>query len=249
MTHGKARRWTWRKDAPVWSCPETMIFMSNEQLDPIPRQIILKEIGIEGQRRLFNAKVLVDRRWGLGFSPSIYLAAAGVGTIGIVDADRVDRSNLHRQVLHFDQDVGRPKTESAREHLEALNPGCRVVEYQERLDSSNALEIIAPYDVVINGCDNFPTRYLVNDACVLLKKPLVDASILRFEGQATVYIPGQGCYRCLFPKSSAPGLGAQLRRGRHHRGVGGPHGNPASPGGDQGAARHWEAPGRPDAPR
>lgn len=179
--------------------------MSNEQLDRYSRQIILKEIGIEGQRRLLNAKVLVVGAGGLGSPASIYLAAAGVGTIGIVDADRVDRSNLHRQVLHFDQDVGRPKTESARKHLEALNPDVKVIEYQERLDSSNALEIIAPYDVVINGCDNFPTRYLVNDACVLLKKPLVDASILRFEGQATVYLPGQGCYRCLFPSPPPPG--------------------------------------------
>lgn len=178
---------------------------TNEQLTRYSRQIILDEVGVEGQRKLLDAKVLVVGAGGLGSPASIYLAAAGVGTIGIIDADRVDRSNLHRQVLHFDKDVERPKTTSAKEHLESLNPDVTVVEHRTLLDSSNALEIIADYDLVINGCDNFPTRYLVNDACVLLSKPLVDASILRFEGQATVYLPGQGCYRCLFPKPPPPG--------------------------------------------
>lgn len=179
--------------------------LTNEQLTRYSRQMILQEVGAEGQRRLLQAKVLVVGAGGLGSPASIYLAAAGVGTIGIIDADRIDRSNLHRQVLHFDRDVGRSKTRSAKEHLEALNPDVTVIEHPTLLDSSNALEIISGYDLVVNGCDNFPTRYLVNDACVLLKKPLVDASILRFEGQATVFLPGQGCYRCLFAKPPPPG--------------------------------------------
>src|SRR5690606_3205409 len=153
-----------------------------------------------------DSKVLVVGAGGLGSPSSIYLAAAGVGTIGIIDADRVDLSNLHRQVLHFNRDVNRPKTQSAKEHLEALNPDVLVIEHPVYLDSSNALEIIRDYDLVINGCDNFATRYLVNDACVLLKKPLIDASILRFEGQATVFLPGQGCYRCLYPEPPPPGM-------------------------------------------
>lgn len=181
-------------------------FLSQEQLSRYTRQLILSEVGIEGQRKLLDAKVLIIGAGGLGSPSSIYLAAAGVGTIGMIDADRVEMSNLHRQVLHYDSDVGRPKTESAREHLEALNPDVRVVEHRTLLDSSNALEIVSQYDMVINGCDNFPTRYLVNDACVLLGKPLVDASILRFEGQATVFMPGQGCYRCLFPEPPPPGM-------------------------------------------
>jgi len=180
--------------------------LTKEQLTRYSRQIILGEIGIENQRKLLDSKVLVVGAGGLGSPSSIYLAAAGVGTIGIIDADRVDLSNLHRQVLHFDRDVNRPKTESAKEHLEALNPDVKVIEHRVYLDSSNALEIIGQYDLVINGCDNFATRYLVNDACVLLKKPLIDASILRFEGQMTVYLPGQGCYRCLFPEPPPPGM-------------------------------------------
>lgn len=180
--------------------------LTKEQLTRYSRQIILSEIGIENQRKLLDSKVLVVGAGGLGSPASIYLAAAGVGTIGIIDADRVDLSNLHRQVLHFDRDLNRPKTESAREHLEALNPDVKVIEHRVYLDSSNALEIIGQYDLVINGCDNFATRYLVNDACVLLKKPLVDASILRWEGQATVFLPGQGCYRCLFPEPPPPGM-------------------------------------------
>ncbi len=180
--------------------------LTQDQLSRYSRQLILSEVGIEGQRKLLNAKVLIIGAGGLGSPSSIYLAAAGIGTIGMIDADRVDRTNLHRQVLHFDKDVDRPKTESAREHLEALNPDVKVVEHRTFLDSSNAMEIISQYDLVINGCDNFATRYLVNDACVLLGKPLVDASILRFEGQATVFMPGKGCYRCLFPEPPPPGM-------------------------------------------
>ena len=180
--------------------------LTKDQLSRYARQIILNEVGVDGQRRLLDAKVLIVGAGGLGSPAAIYLAAAGVGTIGLIDADRVDRTNLHRQVLHFDKDVNRPKTESAREHLEALNPDVRVIEHRTFLDSSNALDIIKDYDIVINGCDNFATRYLVNDACVLLRKPLVDASILRFEGQATVFLPGQGCYRCLYPEPPPPGM-------------------------------------------
>jgi len=180
--------------------------LTQEQLSRYSRQLILSEVGVEGQKKLLSAKVLVIGAGGLGSPSSIYLAAAGVGTIGIIDVDRVDLSNLHRQVLHFNKDLGRPKTQSAKEHLEALNPDVRVIEHRTYLDSSNALDIISQYDVVINGCDNFATRYLVNDACVLLGKPLVDASILRFEGQATVFLPGQGCYRCLYPEPPPPGM-------------------------------------------
>ncbi len=180
--------------------------LTKEQLGRYSRQLILSEVGVAGQKKLLEAKVLVVGAGGLGSPASIYLAAAGVGTIGIIDADRVDLTNLHRQVLHFDKDVNRYKTASAKEHLEALNPDVKVIEHRTFLDASNALEIIGGYDVVINGCDNFATRYLVNDACVLLKKPLIDASILRFEGQATVYLPGQGCYRCLYPEPPPPGM-------------------------------------------
>ena len=141
----------------------------------------------------------------LGSAAAIYLAAAGVGTIGLIDADTVDLSNLHRQILHMDRDAGRPKTQSGRRHLEDLNPDVRVVEHRLYLSAPNALDILSSYDLVVNGSDNFPTRYLLSDACVLLGKPLVDASILMFEGQATAYVPGQGCYRCLYPAPPPPG--------------------------------------------
>ncbi|MDR5694499.1 MAG: molybdopterin-synthase adenylyltransferase MoeB [Armatimonadota bacterium] len=179
--------------------------LTNEQLERYSRQIILQEVGVLGQRRLLDSKVLVVGAGGLGSPASIYLAAAGVGTIGIVDGDRVDLTNLHRQILHFTHDIGRPKTQSARRHLEDINPDVKVIPYQTTLTSENALDILKDYDVVVNGSDNFPTRYLVNDACVLLGKPLVDASILRWEGQATVFLPGRGCYRCLFPSPPPPG--------------------------------------------
>lgn len=180
--------------------------LNEEQMERYSRHIRLREVGVAGQAKLLQSKVLIVGAGGLGSPSSIYLAAAGVGTIGIIDADRVDLSNLQRQVLHFNHDVGRPKTQSARRHLEDLNPDVRVIEHNTLLTSENALDIIKPYDVVINGSDNFPTRYLVNDACVMLGKPLVDASILRFEGQATVFMPGKGCYRCLFPSPPPPGM-------------------------------------------
>ncbi len=179
--------------------------LSDEQMERYSRQIILDEIGLAGQRKLLDSKVLVVGAGGLGSPSAIYLAVAGVGTIGIVDGDRVDLTNLHRQVLHFTHDVGRPKTQSARRTLEDLNPDVRVIPFQTVLSSENAVEIIADFDIVVNGSDNFPTRYLVNDACVMLGKPLVDASILKWEGQATVFLPGRGCYRCLFPTPPPPG--------------------------------------------
>jgi adenylyltransferase/sulfurtransferase len=179
--------------------------LTKEQLTRYSRQVILEEMGVEGQRRLLNSKVLVVGAGGLGSPSSLYLAAAGIGTLGIVDGDKVDLSNLHRQIIHYTHDIGRPKTQSARRTLEDINPDVKIVTYQTTLTSENAFEIIGQYDVVVNGSDNFPTRYLVNDACVMLKKPLVDASILKWEGQATVFFPGRGCYRCLFPTPPPPG--------------------------------------------
>jgi molybdopterin/thiamine biosynthesis adenylyltransferase/rhodanese-related sulfurtransferase len=180
--------------------------LSDTQMERYGRQIILEEMGLEGQAKLLRSKVLIIGAGGLGSPVALYLAAAGVGTLGIVDGDRVDLSNLHRQILHPTQALGQPKTESARRTLDGVNPDVAVVPYQTVLTSANALDIIRGYDVVVNGSDNFPTRYLVNDACVLLGKPLVDASILKWEGQATTFVPGQGCYRCLFPTPPPPGM-------------------------------------------
>ncbi|HEY3248613.1 MAG TPA: molybdopterin-synthase adenylyltransferase MoeB [bacterium] len=179
--------------------------LTTEQMERYSRQTILDEVGIAGQRKLLDSKVLIVGAGGLGSPSAIYLAAAGVGTIGIVDGDRVDISNLHRQVMHFSHDVGRPKTQSARRTLEDINPDVTVVPFQTVLTSENALEILRDFDVIVNGSDNFPTRYLVNDASVMLGKPMVDASILKWEGQATVFLPGRGCYRCLFPTPPPPG--------------------------------------------
>jgi adenylyltransferase/sulfurtransferase len=176
-----------------------------EQAGRYARHIILPEIGGVGQRRLLNAKVVLIGAGGLGSPTALYLAAAGVGTLGIVDFDQVDLSNLHRQILHGHANIGRPKVDSARDRLADVNPDVKVVAHDVALSSENALEILGQYDIVVNGCDNFATRYLVNDACYLLKKPLVDGSIFRFEGQATVFQPGQGCYRCLFPAPPPPG--------------------------------------------
>ncbi|MBX6377410.1 MAG: ThiF family adenylyltransferase, partial [Clostridia bacterium] len=179
--------------------------LSDEQMERYSRQILLPEIGPQGQARLLRSRAVIIGAGGLGSPAALYLAAAGVGTIGLVDGDRVELSNLHRQILHADHDVGRPKTRSARRRLEDQNPDVTVVEHPVRLTAENALSILAAYDVVVNGSDNFPTRYLVNDACVLLGKPLVDASILQWEGQLHVFLPGQGCYRCLYPQPPAPG--------------------------------------------
>jgi molybdopterin/thiamine biosynthesis adenylyltransferase len=171
------------------------------------RHIILPQIGGEGQRKLLDASVLCVGAGGLGSPIAMYLAAAGVGKIGIVDFDRVDLTNLQRQIAHGTSDVGRPKVESAAETLNELNPGVEVVAHDVVLNSENAFEIMEPYDIVIDGSDNFPVRYLVNDATQMLGKPLVYGSIYQFEGQATVFLPGYAgpCYRCLFPQPPPPG--------------------------------------------
>jgi adenylyltransferase/sulfurtransferase len=177
-----------------------------EQQIRYSRHFLLPEVGEAGQAKLLDAKVLCIGAGGLGSPVAFYLAAAGVGTIGIVDMDTVDLSNLQRQILHTNDRVGMPKTESARLTLQALNPDVKVLEFRERLSSENAFRIMEPFDIVVNGCDNFPTRYLANDACVMLKKPLVDGAIWQFEGQATVFNPPAGpCYRCLFPEPPPPG--------------------------------------------
>lgn len=177
------------------------------QIKRYSRHIILPEVGGRGQKKLLGAKVFMVGAGGLGSPCALYLAAAGVGRLGIVDSDRVELSNLQRQILHFTKDVGRPKTQSAKEKMKALNPDVEVITYQERLTSDNILDMIKDYDIVVDGSDNFPTRYLVNDACVISDKPLSHAGIFRFDGQATTIIPHQGpCYRCLFPEPPPPGM-------------------------------------------
>jgi len=172
-----------------------------EQLIRYSRHFLLPEVGEDGQAKLLQAKVLMVGAGGLGSPSAYYLAAAGVGTLGIIDNDVVDISNLQRQILHANDRVGMPKVESAKKTLEGLNPDVKVIPYQAKLTSENIMEIIKDYDFVIDGCDNFPTRYLVNDACVLTGKPNVHGSIFQFEGQATVFYPGKGpCYRCLYPE-------------------------------------------------
>ncbi len=170
------------------------------------RHIIMPQVGPQGQRKLRNGKVLVIGAGGLGGPVALYLALAGVGKIGLVEFDVVDLSNLQRQVLHTTADVDRPKIQSAAEKLLAYNPHIEVVQHHMPITSDNAMEIISGYDIVVNGADNFATRYLVNDACYLAGKTLVDGAILLFDGQATVYKPGQGCYRCLYPDPPPPGL-------------------------------------------
>ena len=184
-----------------------MFNFSNEQIERYSRHIILKEVGGIGQTKLLEAKVLLIGAGGLGSPAALYLAAAGVGTLGIIDMDVVDLSNLQRQILHGTNDIGRLKTESAMETIADINPDVEVIAYTDRISSANALELIEKYDLVLDGCDNFPTRYLINDACVMLGKPNVHGSIFQFEGQATVFSPGKGpCYRCLYPVPPPPGM-------------------------------------------
>jgi len=181
--------------------------LSNDEIGRYARHLILPEIGAEGQRKLKNARVLLVGTGGLGAPLGMYLAAAGVGTLGIVDFDTVDASNLQRQIIHGTRDVSRPKTASAKDRLRDINPHVNVVAYETRLTSANAQDIIREYDIVADGTDNFPTRYLVNDACILLGKPNVYGSVFRFEGQASVFgVPGGPCYRCLYPEPPPPGL-------------------------------------------
>jgi sulfur-carrier protein adenylyltransferase/sulfurtransferase len=179
---------------------------TQEQITRYARHFTLPEVGEKGQAKLLEGKVLCIGAGGLGSPVAFYLAAAGVGTIGVIDNDVVDMSNLQRQILHANDRVGMPKVESAQKTLNALNPDVKVIPINERLSSENVMRVIKDYDIVINGCDNFPTRYLINDACVMAKKPLVDGSIFQFEGQATVFYPDRGpCYRCLFPEPPPPG--------------------------------------------
>ena len=194
----------WKTAGLPWGVPKTL---TPDQKRRYSRHLLIPEVGEGGQRKLLEAKVLLVGAGGLGSPAALYLAAAGVGTIGVVDADVVDDSNLQRQVIHTTDRIGMPKTESARLTIEALNPDVTVIEHRERLTQENALELFAPYDIVMDGTDNFATRYLINDACVLLGKPNVHGSIFRFEGQATVFHPPHGpCYRCLFPTPPPPEL-------------------------------------------
>lgn len=169
------------------------------------RQMVLPGVGFDGQRRLLESRVLIVGAGALGSAAATYLVAAGVGVLGLVDGDTVELSNLHRQIVHDEEQVGSPKTESAAARLRAMNSDVTVVQHPYYLSRDNALDLFAQYDLIVNGSDNFPTRYLVNDAAVFTKKPLVDAAILRFEGHLAVYRPGFGCYRCLFPTPPPPG--------------------------------------------
>jgi len=182
--------------------------LTPEQLTRYSRHLMLKEVGMEGQIQLLNAKILLVGAGGLGCPAALYLAAAGVGTLGIIDSDKVDLTNLQRQILHGLSDVGRPKTESAKEAIHRINPDVKVVTYQERLTPQNALEIFQWYDLIIDGSDNFPTKYLVNDAAFFAGKPYIYGGVFQFEGQASVFSPKEEgpCLRCLFPEPPPPGL-------------------------------------------
>jgi adenylyltransferase/sulfurtransferase len=182
--------------------------LSNDEIRRYSRHLILPEVGLAGQKKICSTNVLCIGAGGLGSPIAMYLAAAGIGKIGLVDFDVVDFSNLQRQIIHGTEDVGRPKTESAKQTINSINPNCEVVIHNTRLSSENALDIVGQYDIVVDGTDNFPTRYLTNDACVLLKKPNAYGSIFRFEGQASVFAPHLGgpCYRCLYPEPPPPGM-------------------------------------------
>jgi len=189
------------------SMTETLPELSGDEIKRYSRHLIMPEVGLEGQRKLKAAKVLCIGAGGLGSPAAMYLAAAGIGTLGIVDFDVVDFSNLQRQIIHGTPDVGRAKLASAKDRLNALNPNVHIETYDEALSSENALRLFEPYDVILDGTDNFPTRYLVNDACVLTGKPNAYGSIFRFEGQASVFATKEGpCYRCLYPEPPPPGL-------------------------------------------
>lgn len=181
--------------------------LSADQIERYSRQILLSEVGPLGQERLLASKVLLIGLGGLGSPAALYLAAAGVGTLGLIDPDLVSLPDLQRQTLYSHADLGRPKVEAARARLGPLNPDSSICSYRERLTAQNALDILSDYDVILDGSDNFPTRYLVNDACVLMKKPYVHGSAVRFEGQLLTFLPGQGpCYRCLYPAPPPPGM-------------------------------------------
>jgi sulfur-carrier protein adenylyltransferase/sulfurtransferase len=182
--------------------------LNNDEIRRYSRHLILPEVGLAGQKKICSTSVLCIGAGGLGSPIAMYLAAAGIGRLGIVDFDVVDYSNLQRQILHTEADVGRPKAESAKETIQGINPNVEVIIHNTRITSENALDLIRPYDIVVDGTDNFPTRYLTNDACVLLRKPNIYGSIFRFEGQASVFAPHLGgpCYRCLYPEPPPPGM-------------------------------------------
>lgn len=181
--------------------------LREDQIERYSRQIILPNVGGKGQEKLLAAKVLIIGAGGLGSPAALYLASAGIGTLGIVDSDKVELNNLQRQIIHSVKEVGRPKVESARDRINAINKDVKVIIYNLRVTSENISDIIKDYDIVVDGSDNFPTRYLVNDACVLSKKPLSHGGIFRFDGQAITILPGKSaCYRCLFPEPPPPGL-------------------------------------------
>ena len=182
--------------------------LSNDEIRRYSRHLILPEVGLAGQKKICSTSVLCIGAGGLGSPIAMYLAAAGIGKLGLVDFDTVDFSNLQRQIIHGTEDVDRPKGESARDTIRSINPGVEVAVHNTRISSENALDLIKGYDIVVDGTDNFPTRYLTNDACVLLKKPNVYGSIFRFEGQASVFAPHLGgpCYRCLYPEPPPPGM-------------------------------------------
>ena len=181
---------------------------SEEQLERYSRHIILQDVGVEGQERLLNGKVLIIGAGGLGSPVALYLAAAGVGTIGIADADVVDRSNLQRQIIHFTPDLDKPKVQSAKEKMEKLNPDVQVETFEGFVHSGNIAQLISDYDFVVDGTDNFPAKFLINDACVMAGKPFSHGGILRFDGQTLTHVPGSACYRCVFndlpPKDAVP---------------------------------------------
>jgi molybdopterin/thiamine biosynthesis adenylyltransferase/rhodanese-related sulfurtransferase len=195
----------WRRLGGAWEAPEQLLTPAQQRR--YSRQLLIPEIGQAGQRKLLDSKVLLIGAGGLGSPVALYLAASGIGTIGLVDDDVVDESNLQRQVLHTSERVGMAKTESARITLNALNPETRVVEHRERLDADNVERLIAEYDVIVDGTDNFDTRYLLNDAAVKLRKPVVHGSIYRWDGQVTTFVPFEGpCYRCMYPTQPPPEL-------------------------------------------
>jgi len=191
-----------------------MMEFTDDQIERYSRHIILPEVGGSGQQKMLESKILLLGAGGLGSPAAYYLAAAGIGNLGIVDFDRVDLSNLQRQIIHSTERIGMLKTESAKKTIEALNPDVKVTLYNQKLDSSNIMELIDDYDYIIDGSDNFPTRYLVNDACVIKNKTLIHGSIYRFEGQVTVFKPGDGpCYRCLYPEPPPPGMAPNCQEG------------------------------------
>jgi len=182
---------------------------TNEQLERYSRQMILDDVSVKGQEKILNSKILIIGTGGLGAPAAMYLGAAGVGTIGLVDADTVDLSNLQRQIIHSTQDVGKPKVLSGKESINAINPEVNVITYQEQATAANILDIIKDkdYDFIIDGTDNFPVKFLINDACVMLQKPFSHAGIIRFQGQTMTYVPGKGpCYRCVFKNPPPPDI-------------------------------------------